>query len=291
MKLRPIVLSIVPPDRRLRQRPPAEAAELRARLREVERSVLDEYKWRCDYCGYAEDGTVVKRMIDSGIGGTNMSSQLGLIAYNGDYGDFRPENLGVCCVFCRAALEINEVHDHEQWSVAQLPGLPQYVISWLSRVSILAQHISEDIQMRKERGETVDLVEMASEGSVQATIDYIAGDLVQGLSQARKFALMSSVLQFGNGLSRMYADDPERYGRRNDLLCGFRLVPLDLHAVGDWTGFARYTRLMIKASGMGPLDSYRSFLTAARQVFEMLHKAAFPAGDPLGMTRLLGDGN
>lgn len=290
MDLRPIVPSVIPPDRQIRRMPPPEAAPLRAQLRSLERSVLDEYNWRCAFCGYHEEGPVAKRLLDYEDGGVNLASQLGMIALNGDYSDVQPQNFEVCCVFCRAALEINEIDDPDTWAIALLPGFGQHMISWISRAAILGQAISDDLGIARENGQTVDWVEAGAEASYRATLEHLSSDVMDGVNKTRPFSMCSSVEQFGNALSRMQANDPQRYARRGELLAGFRLVPQDLYNVGGWDHFARYTRLMLEASGMSAMNSYRSILTAARQVFVSIHKEAFPDGDPIQMTDLIGKG-
>lgn len=288
MQLRPVILSVVPPDRQLRQRPPQEAARVRGDLRKCERAVLDEYGWCCMFCGYEEDSVVAKRMLDNEDGGINLVSQLGVYAMNGDYGDFRPDNFNVCCVFCRAAVEISEIEEPDQWAIAQLPGVPQYMLSWLARAAILSQGISDDLFALRDRGQRIDQIESGAEASFRSTIEHLSSDILSGVNQSRAFSMCTSVMQFAGALSMMQVNEPQRYAARNELLCGFRVVPKDLYIGGSWSPFAKYSRLMRDASGLGSMDTYRSMLTAARQVFVTIHKEAFPDGDPIGMTELLG---
>lgn len=283
MNLEPLVLSVLPRRFLLSHRLPSDRQTIYGRFRDVEPDVVDHHKWTCRFCGYHEDGVIAKRL-QCEEGDLDHRSQLFAIPLDGDYANLAAENLAVACVFCRAAWGMNLLEEPGKWAIAVIPGFDQFILSWLCRVSILADDLENDASAdeQSDPDHVDDPVTSGIAGSFQSAISSLHAHIAERVLISRSIESFSDVALFIKNLEQMSLDDPEKYQDRERLLAGVRLVPQAL-INEQWQDFLRYTRFMREASSYGGIRGYRHVMMVAKQAFEAVHNAAFPKGDPIGL--------
>lgn len=287
MRLSELDLSVTNAAFLLENLPQKDRANIIGTFREVAPSVLDHHQWTCMFCGYREEAAIARGLIDDRDGSVS-ESQLEAIPLNGNYSDTDAENLGVACVFCRAAHAMNTVTDTNDWMIIVAPGLSQPLVSWLARTFFFMSLLEDRVG---SGGTSTGAEAYEIERGTQRVVDEVIAAVNQQMNTSRilaaRYNTAGDVRTFADSLSRMVIERPESYQDRRALLSGFRIAPAAL-ATDDWAPFMKYRRFMLKAGPYGAIHSWRDTITLARKAFVDIHNHVFPKGDPLAMEEAAG---